>query len=429
MIFGAALETLGIGLILPILDLLTTDEMHHPLIETYFQGSNKESLIKYCLFIFAGLYIVKGIYLAGLAWVIGRYTFSCKAEIGDRLMWKYINAPYQFHLSQNSAQLIRNLTIENQQMVGSVLNPLFALATETAVIIAIILFLFFIEPFGTGVVIGCLFVLSFAFPKIVSGFSQRLGQRRQQADGFVIQRAQEALTGLKEIKVTNTTNYFFHRFKLENQKSATVSGLQYVIRQLPRFYIETAGAITLAIFIYILLLTKDNFLEIIPTISAFALAAFRILPSANRILAALNAVRYGEPVIYTLRNQLGSVVPRNTSNVTEKAVKQFEDSITVDHVSFAYPGINENALDNIFLEVHKGESVGVVGRSGSGKSTLSNIILTLLKPDVGRILVDGIQLRSTVIGDNNLFIRPSGNFPYRYCPCKYCIRAVIRTGR
>jgi ATP-binding cassette subfamily B protein len=67
--------------------------------------------------------------------------------------------------------------------------------------------------------------------------------------------------------------------------------------------------------------------------------------------------------------------------------------ITFDHVTFAYPGAQSNALTDLSFTVRAGETLAIVGRNGAGKTTLFKLICRLYDPTAGRILIDGIDVR------------------------------------
>ncbi|MEC8147386.1 MAG: ABC transporter transmembrane domain-containing protein [Pseudomonadota bacterium] len=221
MIIGAGFEVLGVGLVIPLLELISnTDESLIGLDFRNIGSLNQEEVIILCLTIFASVYVIKGLYLSFLLWLFGRYTFNTKAEISNNLMESYMSAQYEFHLENNSAQLIRNLTIESNQLASFALIPLLTILTEGFMMLSIVIFLIWLEPLGTLFVMATVIPLSFIFQKVLAGYSTELGRARQKADGFVIQKSQEALGGIKDAKVLNKTDYFVESFCQQNLKSA-----------------------------------------------------------------------------------------------------------------------------------------------------------------------------------------------------------------
>ena len=87
---------------------------------------------------------------------------------------------------------------------------------------------------------------------------------------------------------------------------------------------------------------------------------------------------------------------KSTDNIS------FEKKIVLDKIVFQYPNTTHRALDQISLTIHKGQSIGIIGKSGSGKTTLVDVILGLFKPQSGEIKVDGISVYSDLREWQNL---------------------------
>jgi ATP-binding cassette, subfamily B, bacterial PglK len=402
MVLGAAFEVVGISLIIPLLDIISGSESQFSeFISSSLGLENQQNVALVSVIAFALIYLSKGLYLSGLAWVSARFSYLVKADISNKLMEKYLHAPYEFHLQKNSAQLIRNLTTEANQLVAYVLNPSLVIISEALVVIAVGVFLLVLEPQGTIIVMGLLIVMSYAFQRFLGGFSQRIGKIRQHADGLIIQNSQESLGGIKDVKILGKEEQFFKDFQKNNLTSADSSAKQNAISQLPRMYLETIGVMAFSILILFLIIQGDNFSEVVPVLAVFALAAFRLLPSANRLLSSANSLRFSESVITSLYEEM-TMKTLKAFQAAKPYIQSpritFHQNIELRDVSYRYPKSEKLALLDINLTVRKGESIGVVGKSGSGKSTLSDLILGLLQPTTGVINVDGVGIDQNMRG-------------------------------
>ena len=400
LILGAVFEVLGISLIIPMMNVFSgSNKQSIDFFMNYFPIVDEQNFVIFMVIFFALIYLLKGLYLSGLAWLTSRFTYVVKAEVSNSLMKKYLSAPYEFHLLRNSAELIRNLTTEANQFVSFALNPILLIISESLVIFAIGIYLLVIEPQVTIIVILLLFVLSYAFQQFLSGYSRRIGEIRQHADGIVIKRSQETLGGIKDVIFLGKEVQFYNQFVKNNLISSYSSAKQNAIGQLPRMYLETIGIISFAILILLMLNQGADFREVIPILGAFSLAAFRLLPSANRILSSINSLRYVESVVNNLNNELTMTASKDLQEESPKiqsACITFSQKIELKNISYRYPQSQGLALSCINLTVRKGDSVGVVGKSGSGKSTLSDLILGLLKPTTGVISVDGANIEQSM---------------------------------
>ncbi|MFL2841753.1 MAG: ABC transporter ATP-binding protein [Candidatus Puniceispirillaceae bacterium] len=400
MLIGAAFEVLGIGLVIPLIDIISdSDNTVTEYLRPALPSLSGQNIVLLSVALFALTYVVKGFYLSALAWFTGRFTYAAKADVSNNLMEIYLIAPYEYHLQKNSAQLIRNLTTEAVQLVQYALNPLLIILSESIVIISIGVFLMVIEPIGTLIVMLLLALLSFAFQRLFAGYTKSLGKVRQNADGMIIQKSQEALGGIKDVKVLGKEQQFLKQFRFYNQTSSDVSAKQYTLDQLPRMYLETIGVLVFSILIVMLIAKGYDFQQVIPTLGVFALAAFRLLPSANRVLSAINSLRFADAVIASLKDQLKAntlTVPNAPTGNTNMAHFSFQRSIDIDNLCYHYPGTYELALSDINLSIAKGGSIGIIGKSGAGKSTLSDAILGLLKPSAGAIYLDGVDVHEDI---------------------------------
>lgn len=392
MIIGAGFEVLGVGIIIPVVSLIVTDiEQSWITNISYLQTKTREQLLQLFLVFFALLYISKGLYLALLARYLGNYTYKTKAEMTDEIMQKYLNQRYEFHLNKNSAVLIRNLTTEMAGFVGYALTPLLVIASEGLVIAFIASFLFFIEPLGTLVTISGILILALSFQKALSRHSRKLGQTRQVADGQLLRSAQEALGGIRDVKLQHKEDIFAAEFSRHNQESCTVSGKQFFVSQLPRLYLETIGVLAMLVLLFLQAMRQEDLSQVVPMFAAFGFAAFKLLPSSNRLLGSFNSLQFAAPIITTLSQELEGF-PKPSSSLAKAPhstdVINFKTSIELKNISYRYPKAPEKSINNVSLKILRGESVGIVGKSGAGKSTLSDIILGLLQPLDGNIYVD-----------------------------------------
>lgn len=401
MVIGAAFEVVGISFVIPLMNVISGSEnIITELFQSYFGIDDRKSVALISVSFFAIIYILKGIYLSGLAWLIAKFTYTVKADVGSNLIERYLSAPYEFHLLNNSAQLIRNLTTETVQLVLNVFNPLLILISESVVIVAIVIFLLAIEPTGSIIVVSIIAVLSYGFQWFIGDYTKKLGKIRQHADGMVIQHSQEALVGIKDVKILGKEAQFYDQFRSHNFTTSNVSAKQYTVNQIPKMYLETIGVLVFLLLIAILIIRGDrDYSEIVSVLGVFALAAFRLLPCANRILSALNSLRFADSVLSNLYSELAATKTKEQlkKNLDVKlSQSHFQQSIELKDVYYRYPESNEFALSNINLSIKKGESIGIIGESGSGKSTLSYAILGLLPPTKGAIYFDGMNIDANI---------------------------------
>jgi ABC-type multidrug transport system fused ATPase/permease subunit len=274
------------------------------------------------------------------------------------------------------------------------------IATESLVIIAFMIFLVWLEPQGTVIVVSLLLLSGLLFQGLIKNFMEEIGATRLHADGLIVQKAQEAIGGIKDIKVLLKEDAFMEHFSKHNVLSAEADAQHYTWSQFPRMYLETIGVVTLSVLLLFLTINSANSAQIIPTFGLFALAAFRLLPSANRIMISFGNLRYSSSVIGNIEQQLNDakLLPIHATNEYEISNSlSFVKSIEIKNISHSYDS-ETISLHNISISIKKGESIGIIGKSGAGKSTLVDVILGLLDPTSGAIAVDGNSIYENLIG-------------------------------
>ena len=394
MLIGAGFEVVGLSLIIPLLDIITNASQSKfvGFISSNYPMLESDIIIIFTIAFFGLIYIFKGLYLALLAHIISKFVFGIKVSINKRLIQYYINVPYEFHLQNNSSSLIRNITIEARTLVFHTLIPLLVITTESLVIIAFMIFLMWLEPQGTAIVIFLLLLSGIIFQGLIKNFMEEIGSTRQRADGLIVQKVQEAIGGIKDVKVLLREEAFIEHFSKYNLLSAKADAQHYTWSQFPRMYLETIGVVTLCALLVFLTINSADSAQVIPTFGLFALAAFRLLPSANRIMISFNGLRYSSSVISNIEEQLNEAklipVQKNNDQIAKNSLS-FEKSIDLCNISHSYDDSENISLSDVSISIEKGESIGIIGKSGAGKSTLVDVILGLLAPTSGTIAVDG----------------------------------------
>jgi ABC-type multidrug transport system fused ATPase/permease subunit len=401
MLVGMLLETLGVGLVIPALALLTQHDFanHYPVLQPILQAlgnPSQESLVIGGMLSLVGVYLIKELFLATLAWRQMQFAFGVQSQLSQRLFSTYLRQPYTFHLQRNSAQLIRNVVNEVNMFTGSGMLPAMSLLTEALVLLGLCGLMLFVEPIGALIVGGVLGAATWGFYRFTRGRIARWGAARQVHEGMRLQHLQQGLGGAKDVKLLGRENEFLAQYQFHNAQSARVERLQNTMNQLPRLWLELLAVSGLAILVISMLAQGRALESVLPTLGLFAATAFRLIPSVNRVLGALQALRYSKPVIDLLHAELQMEVPSTTGVPSHKT--PFRSALELKQVTYAYPNATESALRDISLTIRRGELVGFIGTSGAGKSTLVDILLGLLAPGSGEVMVDGSDIQKDLRG-------------------------------
>lgn len=401
---GTVLETVGIGLVIPAIALMADPNIseNYPLLVPLFRylgDPTHSQLVIYGVLLLLGFYIIKALFLAFLSWKQSKYIYDVKAYLSQSLFERYIRSPYEFHLRQNTGHLIRNITIEIEQLVSRILIPGVLLITELTVIVAIATLLFIIQPVGAAVLFAVMGLAMYGFQRVTQNHLKKWGTERQRHEGFRIQKAQEGLGGIKDVKLLGKEANFIDNYGKHTLNSALFERKQYALSNIPRLWLETIGVLGLTLLVIVTLKKNGSPAEVIPIIAFFAAAAFRVLPSANRILNSIQSLKYADAVIDLILKEFELKQDSTTSADTNI---QLNDKIDFRSVSYEYPKAAMKSLSEITLSIKKGESIGLIGTSGAGKSTLVDVLLGLIRPTSGEVLVDDQNINESMRSWQNL---------------------------
>lgn len=400
MFIGMLLETAGVGLVIPAVAVMATQDIavRYPAAGPWLAllgHPTQEQLVIGGMLALVGIYSIKAIFLVFLAWLQTKFIFDLHASLSQRLFASYLRQPYEFHLQRNSAQLIRNVITEVNLFTNAATASMILL-TEGMVLLGITILLFIVEPWGTLLATGTLGFAAWIFHQIVRTRIPRWGKERQRHDGLRIQHVQQGLSGVKDIKLLGREADFLAQYRLPNYGNAYVLQRQHFFQQLPRLWLELLAVAALAIVVLVMTGQGKPLDVLLPTLGLFGAAAFRLMPSVNRLIGGVQSVRFALPVINTLHHDLVQIVV--PAAVKHNNKQPFNNQLVLNHVNFSYPNTDEPALRNVSLTIPRGTSIGIIGGSGAGKSTLVDVILGLLYPTNGAVTVDQIDIQSNLRG-------------------------------
>jgi ABC-type multidrug transport system fused ATPase/permease subunit len=398
MFFGMVLETLSVGLVVPALafmarsDLATQSPALAKWLATY--ALSQEQLVVGGLVTLVIIYFFKGAFLAFLAWKNLRFVFGMQAQMSLRVFTAYLRQPYTFHMQRNSAELIRNALGEVYVLMHYGLYEALRFIAETLVIAGILSLLLYIEPVGAVLSMGTLALLGGGFYLLTRKRMLRWGEMRQSYERMRLQHMQEGLAGVKELLLLGREDEFIRRYQEQALGYARISTRQNTLQELPRLMLEILAVGALAVLVIVLLSQGRSLPSLLPTIGLFAAAAFRVMPSANRIMNSIQIMRHAKPAVESLAVEMEALVPPHAQH--DQKPLSFERELEARDVTFSYPGTDSPALRGVTLTIRAGQSIGFVGGSGSGKSTLVDVILGLLPPQGGTIRIDGVNIRDNL---------------------------------
>lgn len=406
MFIGSLLEAIGIGAVLPLISIMGESDflINHQKIAQYvalFRITTHTEFIIFSAMLLIILYICKNIYLA---WQIKmQVKFSIRNQIyySSQLFAEYLNKPYLYHLDHNTATLLRNISTGIGNIFSIMLVSTFSLLTEVITAITIWMMLVMIDSYASIIVAGfigsILYILLQSFRKKIL----EQGGIQNKYAAVYIKWVNQGLGAIKETKVSCKEKFFLDAFTKAYTQFSDSNCKFLFLNQVPRMLIETIIVCGLLLLIVTKLMLGISPAEIVPLLGVLALAAFRLMPSANRIVNLSNGIRFYMPLFNELYNDLIAIKNRQLNNIPillqdNKGKMIFTKEICVSELCFSYPGIVNQVLNKISFTIPKGLFVGVIGPSGAGKTTFVDILLGLLPPTSGNINVDGNDIYNDI---------------------------------
>jgi ATP-binding cassette subfamily C protein len=404
MLFGALFEGIGLGLVMPYIALLSrADSQTLPkALRLVFASVGVHSMRDILLWTGAALLalnIGKNAYLAWLSRVQYRFLFRRQSELTRHLFEHYVRTPYVTFLQINSVEVIRILTWDCNYVFTNFIIPLCQVLTESFVVLAILALLLSFAPLPTMAAGAFLGVASLVFYRYVKGLREGLEERRTSCHEHMMRWINQGLGGFKETKIMHREEFFVEAYSMHARNFEQASVRLFPTGELPRLFTEGTVVAGIVLIISIFLARGNDFSSSLPALALVAAAAFRLMPSVNRILTGLHAMESHRHLVDTialeLRGDLRSrPLPASTPADGGAAPLRFEHRIELNDVVFRYPGTAAPALKGLSLVVPKGHCVGIVGTSGGGKSTAVDVLMGLLTPARGDVLVDGVSIQS-----------------------------------
>lgn len=401
MLLATALEALTIGsvylLIATLMDPVNPDRLLMLLNLHRFLGSPEPQrfLVFILLTVFIA-YLVKNTYGAAIAYLQNRFAFNKQTALARRLFEHYLGQPYTFHMQRNSAQLIRNLASEADQVIWAVFLPGVVLIAESLVAVTLIVVLFVVDPLSALIILLIFGSVGASYYLLLRKRITRWGEERQHHEGQRILRIQQGLGGIKEVKVLGREQYFLDAFMHHSNARARSFTRYQLSSAMPLLILEVIGIASLLMVVVIALALERQVAGVLPFLGMVAAAAFRLIPASNRILITFQQLRYGRPIVEALYREFNSAagVARIAPANNEPLV--FKQMLRLENIAFRYPGREHDVFSGVTLELARGQSIAIVGPSGAGKSTLVDIILGLLVPKAGHVSIDGRDLQTII---------------------------------
>lgn len=399
IVIGSFMELIGVAVFLPFIQMLMDPEAalnsyDHPYLGRAYRTLNVSSINSFLVILallICAVYIFKNLYLSFMQNSILSFTYKTRMKLATRLLATYMHEPYSFHLKTNIAEMQKSLTVDAQQFMLLLNNILQALA-ELTMVATIVAYLFHTSHAITVMVAAMLLIFLGLFTYVSRNVSGRVGKENEEYNTKLNQWVNQALGGIKEVKVMRREEYFVSAYRENYRKLIRGAKLNEMLATIPKYLLETVCMVGMLLAVIVKLKYGQNvaMTTFIPQLTAFAVAAFRILPSVGKLNSYISNINYCVPSLDYIYLDLRKIEEfKETEQIQdEEAGLTFEQAVHVQNICFHYADADHDVIDHVSFDLPKGKTIALIGPSGAGKTTLADIILGLHVPQSGEILVD-----------------------------------------
>lgn len=408
---GALLELVGVSFITQLVTLISNPEKIHSneIMQYCYDFFNMTSDRQFFLFVVIALifvYLIKNLYLLWINYVQYTFVFNNQLRLSGRLIDCYLKKPYTYHLDNNSAEMVRNVMLDSERFFQMLLS-VFLTLSELLVSALLCVFLLIVDPVITISVVAILAVFTGLYLILFKGKAKKYGKTNQIYDGKMHQSINQALGAVKDIKILHREKYFADSFLAYGKKKMTAVRNNNVLGQFPKYLIETVCIGTVLLVLVFKIYKGEDLNTMIPQLAAFAIAAFKLLPSVSKINNYANLIVFLKPSVdliyrdikdtedmvnYEIADESGNIIEINDDGSQNKDTCYVADKISINNIVYRYPHTDRDVLNGISFEIPLGKSIGFIGESGSGKSTLADVILGILTPTSGTVMYGNMDV-------------------------------------
>ena len=394
-LISSGLEVIGAGFVFLLLSLVANPDA--PIEVPYFGDLtamvplSRRDLLIAVVATFAAFLVVRSLFSIVATYVRSRIVQRLGARLSTRMLAGYLALPYRFHLSRNSADLIRNAGGAVKEVATGLLGSFVSVVAEAVLLIGMLVLLFAVAPGASLLAVLVIASSAAVVTRVIQPTLVRLGEithvERKRANKAMMQ----ALHGFRDVRMLGLEVPFTKAFQRSMDRTASVANRKAVVSKLPGIVIEVSLlGFVLAFFTYTIL-REESTAAVLPVLGLFAYAGRRMQPSIGSIIGAINSLQTARVPLADVHADFETIA-RDGIDLSPVEPVRFEHEIRLEGVSFRYEGQHRDALADVELVIRHGETIGVCGSTGGGKTTLVDLVTGLVPPTAGRITIDGEDL-------------------------------------
>lgn len=398
---GGLVELVGVTTIFPFLSLLSRPELGRtqPLLRRFYDlggfTSDREFVFWVGVVAIAG-FVTANIYVFAKNALVMRFAIGHMGSLSSRLLRHYMNKPYSFFVESNSAKIAKDVLVQADMVANTVLLSWMTALSESFTLTALTFLILWVDlTAGLIIVFGMGTIVAGAYFSIRRQVTT-LGQASDDANSRRFAYCLETLGAVKEIKATETEDFFCRAFEPHAHDMASAYTRTSILQSLPSYLVQSvAASFIIGLGLYEIH-RGTELAKIVPMLSIYVVAGYRLLPSLMKFAGATSQLRQHQAVF----NNVASLLEESDRSWTPPAAPRdipLAGGLAFDGVVFRYPGQVRPVFEGLDLKIREGEFVAIVGSSGAGKSTLVDLLLGLIFPEKGVLTVGGAPLDAALL--------------------------------
>lgn len=410
MLIGGILESLSISVVIPVIEVLLDPDavMNNKYMSWLYNGLHLQSITQFTIVMMIaliGAFVLKNLFLFLQNVVQLRFVYTNQFATSRKMMINFMNRPYEYYLNADTAVIQRSITSDVNNMYGLILS-LLQLVSEMVVFACLVAVLLVVDARMILTIAALLIVVLLLIKVVIKPIMVKAGQENQDYYSGLFKWIEQAVMGIKEIKIANKEQYFINEYAKCGFGYVNAVQRYNLFNSTPRLLIETVCIAGLVLYMLVVMLQGATVTEMLPQLTTFGLAAMRLIPSANRINNYLTNISYFEPFFMGVSDHLQedihdeSIVYDVEAYAHAKKIEKMDitKEIALQDITYKYPNTENLIFDHADMTIPIGSAIGIVGTSGSGKTTIVDVMLGLLQLQTGRIMADGVDVSTNYEG-------------------------------
>ncbi|HEY5712364.1 MAG TPA: ABC transporter ATP-binding protein [Allosphingosinicella sp.] len=331
-----------------------------------------------------------------LLWLATRFVMAVGHDMAARIFARMLRQPYAEHVRRGSSEILSGIE-KVQSVVVELLQPAMQGLTAGLIAMLIIMMLFAIDAFAASLAASIVVLVYGIMSRVTRGRLRANSQTVSETGTARIKIIQESLGGIRDIILDHAQPMLEEQFRRIDYRYRRARGVTEFITAAPRFVVEAAGIVAIALTALAMSFQPHGIVAAIPILGALALGMQRLLPLLQLTYSGWTRSTGTLQLLADIVDLLNMPVVADPPRARGAAPAPLRREIRFENVSFRH-GDSGFAIDNATLAIAQGSRTGISGPTGAGKSTLLDLIIGLLEPDSGTIRIDDLPLDSASRG-------------------------------